>query len=128
MSIYLTPRSRFPLADGASRRRGQCDPHDERDRPSWTSARLPDRRLLGRRPQTVEHLVDQHDQLMGGQVHVDVIADLAELLRLGEVRAESLPEPVELAELEVARRRVAERAAPEADLDLRLEVPSLVQR
>ncbi len=65
---------------------------------------------------------------MGGQVQVDVTAQLAERPGLGQVRAQPLPEPVELGVLQFAQRRVAERPAPEADLDLGLEVPPLVPR
>ena len=45
-----------------------------------------------------------------------------------EMPAQPRAEPVELGVLELAQPRVAQRPAPEADLDLRLEVAPFVQR
>src|SRR5438105_2440331 len=66
--------------------------------------------------------VDQDEQLVGGQRDVHAVAELTVLLRLDEVPAQPIGEAVELRVLQPAQRRVAQRAAPEADLDLRLEV------
>ena len=67
--------------------------------------------------------VDQDEQLVGGQIDVRAVAELAALLRLDEMPAQPVGEAVELGVLELAQRRIAQRPAPEADLDLGLEVP-----
>src|SRR5260221_1791450 len=86
---------------------------------------------LRRHPVGVEYAlgadpVDQRDELMSNQIQVDVLANLAELGCLVEVGAQSFPEPVELAVLQIPQGGVAKRPAPEADLDLGLEAPDLV--
>jgi hypothetical protein len=65
---------------------------------------------------------------VSGQRDVHAVAELAVLLGLGQVTAQPRGEAVELGVLQLAQRRVAQRPAPEADLDLRLEVALGVQR
>ena len=65
---------------------------------------------------------------MGGQVDVQAVAQLALLARLGEVPSQPAGEPVELGVLHRAQLRVAQGPAPEADLDLGLEVALVVER
>jgi acyl dehydratase len=84
-------------------------------------------------PVGVEHAlgaepVDQDQQLVGRQGGVHPVAQLALLLRLGEIAAQPVREMVELRMLQPAQPRVAQRPAPEADLDLRLWIALLVQR
>src|SRR5258708_33363159 len=88
---------------------------------------------LRRHPVGVEYSlgadpVDQRDELMSNQIQVDVLANLAELGCLVEVGAQSFPEPVELAVLQIPQGGVAKRRAPETDLDLPLDVADLLQR
>ena len=49
---------------------------------------------------------------MGGQLDVHAVAELAVLLGLDEMTAQSLGEVVELGVLQPAQRRVAQRPAP----------------
>ena len=62
--------------------------------------------------------VDQHHQLMGGEVEVEAGGQLAETACLIQVTAQPGAEAVELRMLQVPQSRRAERPAPEADLDL----------
>ena len=68
-------------------------------------------------PVRVEHPlgaepVDQDEQLVGGQLDVHAVAELAVLLRLGEVTAQPVREAIEFGVLQLAQRRVAQRPAP----------------
>src|SRR5258708_9276246 len=65
-----------------------------------------------RHPVGVEHAlgadpVDQRDELMSNQIQVDVLANLADLGCLLEGGPSSLPEPVELAVLQIPQGVVA---------------------
>jgi len=65
---------------------------------------------------------------VGGLGEVHAVAQLALILGLGQIAAQPLREAVELRVLQLAQPGVAQRPAPEADLDLRLEIALLVQR
>src|SRR5580658_105304 len=88
---------------------------------------------LGRYPVLVKHAlgadpVNQHEQLIAGKVDINTGPDLAEFGRLRQVPGQPRPEPVELAVLPVTERRIAQGPAPETDLDLRFQLPPIVNR
>ena len=56
--------------------------------------------------------VDQDEQLMGGQLDVHAVAELAVLLRFDEMPPQPFGKAVELRVLQPAQRRVAQRPAP----------------
>src|SRR5262249_56333808 len=73
------------------------------------------------------HAVDEHDQLVRGEIEVDAAGQLTAVAGLGQMPAQPGAEPVELGVLQVPELRRAQRPAPEADLDLRLQVSPLVE-
>src|SRR5580704_11241248 len=88
---------------------------------------------LRRDPVRIQHAlrgetVYEHDELMCRYLDIAAAGELAALPCLLQMTVQPGAEPVELRMLQVAKLRVPERAAPEADLDLRLEVAALVER
>jgi hypothetical protein len=64
---------------------------------------------------------------MGGEIGIEGVRQFPQLRRLRHMAAQPFPEAVELGMLQVPQLRGAQCPAPEADLDLRLQVALGVQ-